>query len=159
MSAPHRGDDLSPSNLTPLFDVPALPPLFPVEPELVVHDPPSLQDSLTGAALLWCVHLQWPPVRAIAACAGVTSSSVLWPFGTIEQMRQALVRSERAALAALLEEHGGDLSAAVDERVDQLCAHDPRLSTLPLLAALAAGVHDATELACLAGAVRSVPAG
>ena len=73
-------------------------------------------------------------------------------------MRLALIRAERAALATLIEDHGGDLPLAVDERTEQLCEHDLRLSKLPLLAALAAGVHDATELAVLAGAVRSLPA-
>lgn len=47
---------------------------------------------------------------------------------------------------------------AVDARTEQLSGYDLRLSKLPLLVALAAGVHDATELAVLAGAVRSLPA-
>lgn len=146
------------ATLTPLFDGYEADPLFPVDPELVVADPPSLQDGLCAAALLWCTHSSWPTVRAIASCAGIAASSVLWPYGSVEQMRLALIRSERAALASLVEDHGGDLPLAVDERTEQLCGHDLRLSKLPLLAALAAGVHDATELAVLAGAVRSLPA-
>lgn len=153
-------DGIRPSlSLTPLFaDEPGPAPLFPVDHELVVGDPPSLQDALCAAALLWCTHTAWPTVRAIAECAGIAASSVLWPYGTVEQMRSALIRAERGALAALLSEHGGDLPAAVDERIDQLARHDPRLSRLPLLAALACGVHDASELAALAGAVRALPA-
>lgn len=58
----------------------------------------------------------------------------------------------------MVDDHGGDLPLAVDERTEQLCAHDLRLSKLPLLVGLAAGVHDADELAVLAGAVRSLPA-
>ena len=146
------------ATLTPLFDGYEAAPLFPVDPELVVADPPSLQDGLRAAALLWCTHSTWPTVRAIAACAGISGSSVLWPYGSTEQMRLALIRAERAALAALVEDHGGDLPLAVDERTEQFCEHDPRLSKLPLLVALAAGVHDAAELAVLAGAVRSLPA-
>ena len=83
---------------------------------------------------------------------------MLWPYGSIEQMRLALIRAERAALASLVEAHGDDLPLAVDERTEQLCGYDLRLSKLPLLVALAAGVHDATELATLAGAVRALPA-
>lgn len=150
-------DGTTPFPLTPLFEHDE-PDLFPVDPELVVADPPSLQEVLSAAALLWCTHSQWPTVRAVAACAGVSGSSVLWPFGTSEQMRQALIAAERSALAALVTEHGGDLVAAVAERVRQLCSYDPRLSRLPLVAALAAGVHDGAELAALAGAVRSLPA-
>ena len=146
------------ATLTPLFDGYEAAPLFPVDPELVVADPPSLQDGLCAAALLWCTHSTWPTVRAIAACAGISGSSVLWPYGSIEQMRLALIRAERAAIATLVEDHGGDLPMAVDERTELLCAHDLRLSKLPLLVALAAGVHDAAELAVLAGAVRSLPA-
>ena len=143
------------ATLTPLFDGCQATPLFPVDPELVVADPPSLQDGLRAAALLWCTHSRWPTVRAIAACAGISASSVLWPYGSIEQMRLALIAAERAALASLVADHGGDLPLAVDERTEHLGGHDPRLTKLPLLAALAAGVHDATELAVLAGAVRS----
>lgn len=73
-------------------------------------------------------------------------------------MRHALVRAERAALAALVERHDGDRAAAAAERADLLATHGPRLSKLPLLAALAAGVHHAGELADLAGAVRELPA-
>lgn len=150
-------DGISPFPVTPLFDLEE-PPLFPVDPELVVSDPPSLQEVLSAAALLWCTHTQWPTVRAIAACAGVSGSSVLWPFGSSEQMRLVLVSAERAALAGLVADHGGDLAAAADERVSQLCSYDVRLSRLPLVAALAAGVHDGDELATLAGAVRGLPA-
>lgn len=100
----------------------------------------------------------WPTVRAIAGCAGISATSVLWPYGSIEQMRLALIRAERAALASLVEDHGGDVPMAVDERTEQLSGYDLRLTKLPLLVALAAGVHDATELAVLAGAVRSLPA-
>lgn len=146
------------ATLTPLFDGFEAAPLFPVDPELVVADPPSVQDGLCAAALLWATHSTWPTVRAIAACAGIPGSSVLWPYGSIEQMRLALIRAERTALATLVEDHGGDLPLAVDERTEQLCEYDLRLSKLPLLVALAAGVHDATELAVLAGAVRSLPA-
>lgn len=146
------------ATLTPLFDGYEAAPLFPIDPELVVADPPSLQDALCAAALLWSTHSAWPTVRAIAACAGIAASSVLWPYGSIEQMRLALISAERTALATLVEDHGGDLPLAVDARTEQLCAHDVRLSKLPLLVALAAGVHDATELAVLAGAVRSLPA-
>ncbi len=145
------------ATLTPLFDGFEAAPLFPVDPELVVADPPSLQDGLCAAALLWCTHSTWPTVRAIAACAGISGSSALWPYGSTEQMRLALIRAERSALAALVEDHGGDLPLAVDERTEQLCEHDLRLSKLPLLVALAAGVNDAAELAVLAGAVRSLP--
>ena len=145
------------ATLTPLFDGFEAAALFPVDPELVVADPPSLQDGLCAAALLWCTHSTWPTVRAIASCAGISASSVLWPYGSIGQMRLALIRAERAALATLVEEHG-DLPLAVDERTEQLCGYDLRLSKLPLLVALAAGVHDATELATLAGAGRSLPA-
>ena len=53
--------------------------------------------------------------------------------------------AERPALATLVEEHAGDLPLAVDERTEDLCARDLRLSKLPLLVALAAGVHDAVE--------------
>ena len=146
------------ATLTPLFDGYESAPLFPIDPELVVADPPSLQDGLCAAALLWCTHSTWPTVRAIAACAGISGSSVLWPYGSIEQMRLALIRAERSALATLVEEHAGDLPLAVDERTADLCARDLRLSKLPLLVALAAGVHDAVELTVLAGAVRSLPA-
>lgn len=146
------------ATLTPLFDGYGAAPLFPVDPELVVADPPTLQDGLCAAALLWCTHSSWPTVRAIAACAGISGSSVLWPYGSLEQMRLALIRAERAALASLVEDHAGDLPLAVDERIGQLCGYDLRLSKLPLLVALAAGVHDAAELAVLAGAVRSLPA-
>lgn len=145
-----------------LAPLPGLEPdeaLFPVDPELVVaNNRPSLQKGLRAAALLWCTHSAWPTVRAIASCAGISASTVLWPYGTIDAMRHALVRAERAALTALVERHAGDRAAAVAERVDVLAAHDPRLSKLPLLAALAAGVHDAAELAALAGAVRALPA-
>lgn len=146
------------ATLTPLFDGYHTAPLFPVNPELVVADPPSLQDGLCAAALLWCTHSTWPTVRAIASCAGIAPSSVLWPFGSVEQMRFALICAERAALASLVEDHAGDLPMAVDARTEHLSGHDPRLTKLPLLVALAAGVHDATELAVLAGAVRSLPA-
>lgn len=152
----HDGDRLSVA-LTPLPGLAAEPaPLFPVDHRLVVAEPPSLQDTLGAAALLWCTHAAWPTVRAVAACAGVAASSVLWPFGTSEQMRHALIAAERAALDQLVDEHDGDLDAAVSARVEQLCTLDQRLSKLPLVAALAAGVHDAGELAVLAGAVRSV---
>ena len=145
-------------SLAPLPGFEAAEPLFPVDPELVVADPPSLQDGLRAAALLWCTHSAWPTVRAIAACAGISGSSVLWPYGTIEAMRNALVQAERTALARLVEEHDGDLSAAAAERADVLAVHDPRLSKLPLIAALAAGVHDPDELAALAREVRQLPA-
>ena len=69
------------ATLTPLFDGFAAAPLFPVDPELVVADPPSLQDGLRAAALLWCTHSTWPTARAIAACAGISGSSVMWPYG------------------------------------------------------------------------------
>lgn len=155
-------DGIRPSlTLAPLpgFEAdPPLPPLFRVDPELVVADPPSLQDGLRAAALLWCAHSAWPTVRAIAACAGISASSVLWPYGTSDGMRQALVRAERAALAALVEEHDGGMAAAVAARVEVLAAHDPRLSKLPLIAALAAGVHDPAELSALARGVRELPA-
>lgn len=136
----------------------ATEPLFPVDPELVVGDRPSLQEGLRAAALLWCAHSVWPTVRAIGACAGIAASTVLWPYGTADAMRSALIRAERTALADLLDEHDGDLAAAVASRVDALVAHDPRLSRLPLVVALAAGVHDPEELAVLAGVVRSLPA-
>ncbi len=158
MSPFTNGTVPSPFPLTPLFDHDEDPPLFPVDPELVVSDPPSLQEVLSAAALLWCTHSQWPTVRAIAACAGVSGSSVLWPFGTSEQMRHALVSAERSALASLVADHDGDLAAAVAERVGQLCGYDVRLSRLPLMVALAAGVHDADELVALAGGVRALPA-
>ena len=145
-------------SLAPLPGFEAAAPLFPVEPELVVADPPSLQDGLRAAALLWCTHSAWPTVRAIAACAGISASSVLWPYGTIDAMRNALVNAERAALARLVEEHDGDLSAAAAERAELLAAHDARLAKLPLIAALAAGVPDADELAALAREVRQLPA-
>lgn len=144
--------------LAPLPGMEAAEPLFAVDPELVVTEPPSLQDGLRAAALLWCTHSTWPTVRAIASCAGVAASSVLWPYGTIDAMRNALVRAERAALVELLADHDGDLAAAVAARVEALAAHDPRLSRLPLLVALAAGVHDPEELAALALGVRSLPA-
>ena len=144
--------------LAPLPGLEADEPLFPVDPQLVVADPPSLQDGLRAAALLWCVHAAWPTVRAIAACAGISASSVLWPYGTIDAMRRALVHAERAALARLVEEHGGDVAIAADTRAADLATHDPRLTRLPLIAALAAGVHDPEELAALARAVRYVPA-
>ena len=147
-----------PLSLAPLPGLESEQPLFPVDPELVVGDPPSLQDGLRAAALLWATHSSWPTVRAIAACAGISGSSVLWPYGTIDAMRHALIRAERTALGALVSEHGGDLAAAVAERVDVLAAHDPRLSRLPLIAALAAGVHDSDELATLAREVRQLPA-
>ncbi len=136
----------------------AAEPLFPVDPEFVVGDRPSLQDGLRAAALLWCTHSVWPTVRAIAGCAGIAASTVLWPYGTIDAMRNALVRAERAALEGLLDAHDADLAAAVAARVEALVAHDPRLSRLPLIAALAAGVHDPDELAVLAGGVRFLPA-
>lgn len=129
-------------------------PLFSVDHRLVESEPPSLQNVLGAAALLWCTHAAWPTVRAIAACAGVAASSVLSPFGTSEKVRQALLTAERAALAELVDAHHGDLEAAVEARVDQLCAFDPRLSRLPLVAALAVGVNDAGELAVLASGVR-----
>ena len=144
--------------LAPLPGMEAAEPLFPVDPEFVVGDPPSLQDALRAAALLWCTHSVWPTVRAIAGCAGIAASTVLWPYGTIEAMRNALVRAERAALRSLVDEHNGDLAAAVAARAEALAAHDPRLSRLPLIAALAAGVHDSEELGALAGGVRSLPA-
>ncbi len=144
--------------LGPLPGTEAAEPLFPVDPELVVTEPPSLQDGLLAAALLWCTHSTWPTVRAIASCAGVAASSVLWPYGTIDAMRNALIRAERAALAELLDDHDGDLATAVAARVEVLAEHDPRLSRLPLLVALAAGVHDPEELAALALGVRSLPA-
>ena len=97
-------------------------------------------------------------MRAIAACAGIAASSVLWPYGTVERMRHALINAERTALSTLVGANGGDLSAAVNERVASLAAVDPRLSKLPLLAALAAGMSDSDELALLAGAVRALPA-
>ena len=65
---------------------------------------------------------------------------------------------ERTVLSPVEEEIANALTNAVDERIDRLCAYDPRLSRLPLLAALASGVHDAAELAALAGAVRALPA-
>lgn len=146
-----------PLALTPFPDFgPEPAALFPVDQSIVVSEPASLQDTLAAAALLWCTHAAWPTVRAVAACAGVAASSVLWPFGTSEQMRHALITAERAALEQLVDDHAGDLEAAVRARVEQLCELDPRLSKLPLVAALAAGVHDAHELAVLAGAVRSV---
>lgn len=144
--------------LAPLPGMEAAEPLFPVDPELVVADPPSVQEGLRAAALLWCTHSAWPTVRAIAACAGIAASSVLWPYGTIDAMRNALIRAERAALTRLIDEHDGDLPAAVTARVDALVWHDPRLSRLPLVVALAAGVHDPEELTALAGGVRSLPA-
>lgn len=156
MSTSIHDDGRSPFALTPLPGVAAEPePLFPVDPRLVVAEPPSLQDTLVAAALLWCTHAGWPTVSAIAACAGVSTSSVLWPFGTADQMRQALITAERAALEELTRAHDGDLPAAVDDRVEQLCVADVRLSRLPLIVAIAAGVHDPGELAVLAGAVRS----
>lgn len=154
-----NADGTRPSlSLAPLPGLEPAPSLFPVDPELVVGDPPSLQDGLRAAGILWCAHSMWPTVRAIAACAGISASTVLWPYGTSDAMRHALVRAERSALGTLVDEHGGDLAAAVAERVELLAAHDPRLSTLPLIAALAAGVHDSDELAALAREVRQVPA-
>lgn len=144
-------------SLAPLPGFEPEPPLFPVDPETVVADPPTLQDALRAAALLWCTHTTWPTVRAIAACAEISASTVLWPFGTIEAMRHALVRAERTALAALVAAHAGDLPAAATERADALAAHDVRLTRLPLLVAIAAGVHDADELSALALVVRELP--
>ena len=158
MSLTHHDGSRPSLSLAPLPGLEAGKPLFPVDPELVAAERPSLQDGLRAAAVLWCTHSAWPTVRAIAACAGISASTVLWPYGTIEAMRHALVRSERAALAQLVEAHDGDLAAAVAERVDVLAAHDLRLTTLPLIAALAAGVHDADELAALAREVRQVTA-
>lgn len=130
--------------------------LFPVDPELVVLSPWCLQAPLRAAALLWCTHFTFPGVSAIGQCADVKPSTILWPYGTIHELRSSLVTAERAALAMLVESHDGDLAAAVEERVAALCEHDERLSKLPLVAALDAGVTDAAELAVLAGAVRPV---
>ena len=100
--------------LAPLPGLEAEEPLFPVDPQAVVADPPSLQEGLCAATLLWSTHSSWPTVRAIAAAAA--------------------------------------------RRADVLAVHDVRLTRLPLIAALPAGVHDAQELAAFAGAVRHVPA-
>ena len=154
-----NADGLRPSlSLAPRPGLEPAPPLFPVDRTLVVADPPTLQEGLRAAALLWCTHSAWPTVRAIAACAGISAATVLWPYGTSDAMRHALVRAERSALRALIDEHGGALAAAVAERVELLATHDPRLSTLPLIAALAAGVHDSDELTALAREVRQLPA-
>jgi len=158
MSLTTSGGARSPLSLAPLPGFEPDEPLFPVDPETVVADPPTLQDALRAAALLWCTHTAWPTVRAIAACAEISASTVLWPFGTIDAMRHALVRAERSALAALVERHAGDLGAAACERADALAAHDVRLTRLPLLSAMAAGVHDADELAALALVVRELAA-
>jgi hypothetical protein len=154
-----NADGTRPSlSLAPLPGFEPAQALFPVDHGLVVADPPTLQEGLRAAALLWCTHSAWPTVRAIAACAGIGASTVLWPYGSSDAMRHALVRAERSALATLIDEHGGDLATAVAERVDLLAAHDARLSRLPLMVALAAGVHDADELAALAREVRQLPA-
>ena len=43
-------------SLAPLPGLEAGEPLFPIDPELVAAGPPSLQDGLRAAAVLWCTH-------------------------------------------------------------------------------------------------------
>ncbi len=121
-------------------------PLFLIDPDVVEHEPPSLQRVLLAAAALWCRSMTWPTVREISTTAAVAASTSIRATGSSAGLRRTLIAAEVGTIAQLccdLVDQGqcGDdaLPLSFEARTARLAAIEPTLARLPILAGFAGG--------------------
>lgn len=129
-------------------------PLFVIDPDVVDHEPPSLQRVLLAAAALWCRSMTWPTVREISSTAAVAASTSIRATGSSAGLRTALAKAELITNDALYrafvaggESHERAVRLAFESRADRLAAVESTLARLPVLAGFVAGWDDVALVA------------